>query len=1084
MSAVKTFPLSGEILLLLRENMDFFQSVAEHYPETGLGIRGVDGDARVERRERVEGGVEIGFVYGLDDNAEASDGRLYFADQFIFDSNLKFQNFRRQFSSNDLGEIQVWQARLKRYQQDNPPIAQETARRFATRLARRFAAEPTQHSIHPALLEALRSQAAYLQKAAGGLHSIGEGFRLKITDPQSHYAVELVGEEIRLKFSWIAGAEEDADGGMIFLEEHYVLDREHRLKSVKRVWLKSPEVAQDLGAILHGLNAAAQPELAEAEVFVRAMLPSLELPTIPTPMGHQPADPPTPEPPENFSKGWQARLARQNDRAKALREAAGILQAIVEEQCVRRLDRSLGWWTSGSVQDLEADKAREVLFEKLFQRILDPSGPDLRAALLGLSLNQDESRLRERILQDPLFEKISSISGEADVGFRAQQYLHFARRELLGEEELFQAAVAVEKIIGHEARPYSGDADSLELLISGGASFGRRVEFLLPQVAKRVADPWMLGAMAAAGLAGPTSEFLGLTILRPLGVWSRPVSGLFGIGGEALAFTSVSKVAETAVGDPRRALASFWSDSGSAALLFGSLRVAHWGTGRLGESLRLSRGWKGSLHHAGGVLGVWGGEELSGLWDPHPVGFFDSMVIYFQASMGFNLANRASGGSLSSTVREWKLRLAATPHPALPGHPLPRQTTGGQAQGEMGLGERGLGAEKASEKNEWEWKVGILEAQLDSAQITGDLERIRSSGLEAAMNQLRAEAEANLGKLKSEAESEIHALTASHHLFQMRINELTLERNRALEKLEELQNPKTLQLSEADVVSSSWENEVEGQGLELRKFVEKMKGQLAVLQVEREGLWAENEHLRASSQALQKELMETRGQLGERQEELGVAQARWVQLADRLVHPTLEDRAQAEQFTNSVIELQRELQGSQAKVERLLAQFRQEKQLSEYANAEAASRILHLQSVLKAREVAFNAVEAQFQKARAQLDQFRIQYAQDIAQMQPRFDELKRLLREREGENEELRTQSVAREAKIFQLEEDVEKLQHNLGRGAQEVEVLMKELAEEIKGRDVLEGWNEELNRHLKVRTEELERLRWELRKEKEGAP
>lgn len=108
----KILPFTPEILNYLRGETGFFHEIADVYPQTGLALRGADPDARAEIAPREDGGMEIAFLYGLDDNADPDDGRLYLRDGFGFDASGRFRNFTRRFGNNGSGEEALWSGRL------------------------------------------------------------------------------------------------------------------------------------------------------------------------------------------------------------------------------------------------------------------------------------------------------------------------------------------------------------------------------------------------------------------------------------------------------------------------------------------------------------------------------------------------------------------------------------------------------------------------------------------------------------------------------------------------------------------------------------------------------------------------------------------------------------------------------------------------------------------------------------------------------------------------------------------------------------------------------------------------------------
>ncbi|MCC6273865.1 MAG: hypothetical protein IT572_10400, partial [Deltaproteobacteria bacterium] len=72
----------------MRKNKDFFEQIsalhAEGSEQIPLNIQGKDPEARTEAKIQANGDVEVTFVYPLDDNPQAEDGRIYLRDTFLF----------------------------------------------------------------------------------------------------------------------------------------------------------------------------------------------------------------------------------------------------------------------------------------------------------------------------------------------------------------------------------------------------------------------------------------------------------------------------------------------------------------------------------------------------------------------------------------------------------------------------------------------------------------------------------------------------------------------------------------------------------------------------------------------------------------------------------------------------------------------------------------------------------------------------------------------------------------------------------------------------------------------------------------
>jgi len=142
-----TFKLSGETRDLLRKNSDFFEQISdlngdEASGKIPLNIRGKDPEARTEAVIQANGDVEVTFVYPIDGDADAENGRLYLRDTFLFDSSeQKLKSFKRDAESNNKGSGN-WAAWLEKYKAAiaaAPLKAEdEKVQNFAKRVARTF----------------------------------------------------------------------------------------------------------------------------------------------------------------------------------------------------------------------------------------------------------------------------------------------------------------------------------------------------------------------------------------------------------------------------------------------------------------------------------------------------------------------------------------------------------------------------------------------------------------------------------------------------------------------------------------------------------------------------------------------------------------------------------------------------------------------------------------------------------------------------------------------------------------------------------------------------------------------------------
>ncbi|HKX12861.1 MAG TPA: hypothetical protein VJP40_06885, partial [bacterium] len=243
-----------------------------------------------------------------------------------------------------------------------------------------------------------------------------------------------------------------------------------------------------------------------------------------------------------------------------------------------------------------------------------------------------------------------------------------------------------------------------------------------------MAAPFGGVALEAAGLRG-LRWLYDIGKIQRIGGGGKLVASVGGMFGESLAFTGIHRGYERLWHGSETAWRGAGNEVWSSMLLFGAMRAAHAGGtwtgsrmaegklnfklgsreirfgGRLGAEphapdlavttptgrLLLSNPWvpeagvgrpalsplglasSGLLNHAGGIaamqLAGWGSRML----DLAPVsgqGFFndsfDSMVAYFQAIMGFKLANKATLGRLQPTLGEAKMRIGSLAEAGLP----------------------------------------------------------------------------------------------------------------------------------------------------------------------------------------------------------------------------------------------------------------------------------------------------------------------------------------------------------------------------------------------------------------------------------
>ncbi len=717
------FPLSKGTKRLLAENIDFFDSITGLTQQLGLGLRGNDAEAGTETTVRDDGNVQVTFIYPLDNNGDPADGRIYLKDQFIFDPGSKeLREFQRIFDLKEAGANSgQWQAWLLRYQEGPEagdwPLTDPKLQRFVSQVVRTHSQEIT-----PGMKAALRGQVDYLTKVMAVAHSQNDDWSLKVGDPQAHFnLIQRPGElELTLGFP-LDDNSEGADGRMFFYEKFILDGKTFELKSQDRIWKMGWEVNEGRRALHQAWenNLNAKPSLTtqeEGKKFLQALLPEI-LKTMPAEDSYPPAPVPSGD---RYSFGKRAARVsgEENKDQKATQEGLDFLQIAWRELEAKRDSEQQGyyhqvvrWLGSGEKPDVQKAQASvQSMFAKAAASPRLAGGPF--EVLKNLALSPEEALVRDRILADPLMQKVDAASREFH-GLRAKQMLLLAREDLLKGEGLVESAAAVavrllenEKVQGNPE--WKREAERILSVLTGGGSFGSRMEYLVPKFVQEVAHPSMLVAMLAAPFAGAAMESLGLAGVNALRL-GRSANALgrlgasgFGLVGEAAGFTAVHRMADSLSHEPNE----LWNaeadakEIGSSALLFGMMRYAHLTTGAL--SHYAARGKLGSwavkqdsalffhsyptgriletamlrelspaakriqflLNHGGGVGAMYfagkvgrqvGLQEKPRAAEDHPL--FDAGLMYGQAMLGFNLANRATAGRVAGEVAELRLRL-------------------------------------------------------------------------------------------------------------------------------------------------------------------------------------------------------------------------------------------------------------------------------------------------------------------------------------------------------------------------------------------------------------------------------------------
>ncbi len=734
----ETFRLSRETKEVVRENIGFFDTVKELGQETKLGLKGNDLETRTEVQTRADGSVEVTFVYPIDDNDKPQDGRLYLKDQFVFDSKeRKLTDFKRRFElAPGAPADPKWAEWAKKYQQaaDAKPLALDDPKlqNFAMLVGRSYS-----RPLNSELKKAFRDQIGYLTKAGQAAQTLLPDWMLKLGDVQAHFSV--VRREKELHVTVTIPIDDDADpaNGRIFFHDRFTLDSgDLKLKKMERTWSVAPEVAgaplARLEAVIKRLNAMADPAQEEAEKYIAGLGKALPLKEEPAGETHLPETWKS-----GFPPGYQAPLAKRAEKRKAQLAAQNqgrefglnIAYAYASDALAKRHDDSKGWLSFGPTVRLEAEKQLiDSIFQKAAKQLeASPSG-SVSQLLRGLALNPEESRVLEGILGDSTFQKIDSASAEPDSALRSHGLLVIAREDLLKKGYGNAAVATAEGVKSLAGGAWKTSENALQWILpeadrdldfaGGKGSIGTKLEYLAPMFIEQTTKPSMLFAMLGSGLLGPVSELGALKFLSRFGAVGkvgRFGSHLAGIGGEAAAFTTLHKFGDSFYNNPDKVWTHWGSETVSAMLLFGGMRLAHgaagWTSvkmseGRLGTvfggkvpsgtpglpapafassptgriymsqlppselaaSVPMLTRWgnraTATLNHGGAIFTMYGAGGMSRVLGLQPANdqglgghFFDATVMYTQALVGFRLADGLVSGRFQPQVAEMKLRL-------------------------------------------------------------------------------------------------------------------------------------------------------------------------------------------------------------------------------------------------------------------------------------------------------------------------------------------------------------------------------------------------------------------------------------------
>lgn len=268
-----TSALSQETRDLLRENANFFEAVAKLGEKTGIGIKGKDAEARTEVEVQGDGKVAVSFVYPVDDNGQAEDGRIYLRDTFVYDPSLKTANsYKRDFQYNGRGEDKEgWQKRLAAYRNAALPDEQKV-QTFAMLVARTFS--------RPFSAEQVAIFSKNKDTQFGSLIGFtqGEGVALRVKDPRSHYAVFHHGLTTEVVFSYLVDDPSGKKTGHLLVQDKFVFNGNTGemvgYDRSAKVAAGSPE-NEGWAEMAQKLASVEKPSAENAKTFIMSFMPDI-----------------------------------------------------------------------------------------------------------------------------------------------------------------------------------------------------------------------------------------------------------------------------------------------------------------------------------------------------------------------------------------------------------------------------------------------------------------------------------------------------------------------------------------------------------------------------------------------------------------------------------------------------------------------------------------------------------------------------------------------------------------------------------------------------------------------------------------
>lgn len=638
------FRFSPETKKALGENVSFFEAVARVCESTRLALKGSDSEAVTEVETGSGSDRTVTFVYPLDDNEIASDGRIYLKDRFVFDAGeRRLLEYRRSFELHpDVKDLPEWQERLKKFQEAQAPALLDPGlKKFAFGVALTHSRPLTKE-----FKDLLKTQLAYLSEAARAARYANADLVLRVGDAQANVTRRERDGELIFSLNIPVDADSDPAAGRLFLHERFTLDAStRRVKAVSRTWSVAPETSDaeraSLAAHVQSLNGLPGPTLAAGETFVKALLPALPMPLDSEPVPES----------ERFTGFGSA--FRKRAKARAADSAAA----------------------SGGSETKLLNALRPLLGRRDFQQVTDAlAEPNRELRASGLARIARENLLKNGKAEaaQELAVALAREPGGAKAAAEILDYLQ--GRGSVGVKTEFLLPAFVEQT----TKP------SMLLAMAGSGMVGPLAELGGLRLFRHFGAVGPVGRFGAnlIGIAGEAATF---TTLHKLGdSVSGPRDGLWdnwsGETGSAMLLFGAMRLAHRGsgffaqrMGEGR--MGSVFGGGTSGRLGEGP---AHWAspTGRIylgrdwngaGPSLPALKPWgqaaSAAVNHGSAI----GTMALSGYAAQHfdltPGGghgfgsaLFDATVMYTQAMAGFRLANGLSAGRLQSALGEVRLR--------------------------------------------------------------------------------------------------------------------------------------------------------------------------------------------------------------------------------------------------------------------------------------------------------------------------------------------------------------------------------------------------------------------------------------------